>query len=63
MELSPGKIILILFIAFLLFGAKKLPEFGRATGHALREFKNATKGIMGDDEPNDKKDNTPTPHQ
>lgn len=55
MELSPGKIILILFIAFLLFGAKKLPEMGKAAGNALREFKNATNGLLNDEDSTQKK--------
>ncbi|MFC4619768.1 twin-arginine translocase TatA/TatE family subunit [Camelliibacillus cellulosilyticus] len=58
MELSAGKIILLLLVAFLLFGAKRLPEMGRAAGRALREFKNATNGLLNDDDPKPvKKDN------
>jgi sec-independent protein translocase protein TatA len=30
---------LILFIAFLLFGAKRLPELGRGIGQAITSFK------------------------
>ncbi len=33
------EIIFILLIALLLFGAKKLPEIGRALGQAYRELK------------------------
>ncbi|MGK7378810.1 twin-arginine translocase TatA/TatE family subunit [Planococcus sp. 1R117A] len=40
--------IIILVIALLLFGPAKLPQLGRAVGETLREFKNSTKGIMGD---------------
>lgn len=42
--------ILIIIVALLLFGPKKLPELGRGVGKAMREFKNATSGIMSDDE-------------
>ncbi len=45
----PG-LILILVVALLIFGPSKLPEIGKAAGNSLREFKNATKGMMGDDE-------------
>lgn len=45
-----GEILLILLIALLLFGPSKLPELGRAFGRTLREFKNATKGLVDDDE-------------
>jgi sec-independent protein translocase protein TatA len=48
--LGAGKIILIILIALLLFGPKKLPELGRAIGKTLREFKNGAKDIMSDEE-------------
>ncbi len=45
----PG-LILLLVLALVLFGPKKLPELGRAVGHTLKEFKNATRGLTKDDE-------------
>jgi len=48
----PG-LILILVIALIIFGPSKLPKIGRAFGRTLKEFKNATKDIM--DEDDDKK--------
>ncbi|MFB6468108.1 twin-arginine translocase TatA/TatE family subunit [Cytobacillus sp. Hz8] len=45
----PG-LILVLVIALVIFGPKKLPEIGRAIGQSLREFKSSTKGIIEDDE-------------
>jgi sec-independent protein translocase protein TatA len=41
----PG-LILILIIALIVFGPSKLPELGRAFGRTLREFKDATKGLV-----------------
>lgn len=55
MNLGFGEIFLILFVALLLFGPNKLPALGKAAGKTLREFKNATKGLMDDDEPTVKK--------
>lgn len=54
----PG-LILILVIALIVFGPSKLPEIGKAVGSSLKEFKNATKDIMSDDESgkNDKSSN------
>ncbi|WP_078409058.1 twin-arginine translocase TatA/TatE family subunit [Priestia abyssalis] len=55
MSLGFGEVAIILFVALLLFGPKKLPELGKAAGKTLREFKDATRGIMDDDKPVDKK--------
>jgi sec-independent protein translocase protein TatA len=34
-------IILILLIALMLFGGRRLPEIGRSLGTGMREFKNS----------------------
>jgi sec-independent protein translocase protein TatA len=44
-ELGPEKIILILLIILLLFGAKRLPELGRSLGKGIREFKGSLSGV------------------
>lgn len=46
---TPG-LILIVVLALIIFGPNKLPELGRAFGRTLREFKNATKDLMSDDD-------------
>ena len=43
-----GELVVIFLIIVVLFGAKRLPEIGRALGKALREFKKADKDITGD---------------
>ncbi|MGJ9381973.1 twin-arginine translocase TatA/TatE family subunit [Salipaludibacillus neizhouensis] len=49
-------LILILVIALIIFGPKKLPEIGKAIGQTLKEFKSSTKDLTNDDESsNDKK--------
>lgn len=53
--IGPGSFILIVVVALLIFGPKKLPELGRAAGNTLREFKNATKGLADDDSDNKRK--------
>lgn len=47
----PG-LILILILALIVFGPKKLPELGRAVGQTLREFKKSTKGLIDDETEN-----------
>ncbi len=47
-QLGTGEILLILLVALLLFGAKRLPEIGKSLGRGLREFKSATKGLADD---------------
>ena len=37
--LGPTELIIILGIALLLFGAKKLPEIGSSLGKAIKEFR------------------------
>lgn len=51
-----GSIILIVIVALLVFGPKKLPQLGRAAGDTLKEFKNATKGLAEDEDDKPKTD-------
>ncbi len=37
------EIIIILLIILILFGAKRLPEIGKAVGEAIKAFKKASK--------------------
>ena len=39
------EMMVIMAIALLVFGPKKLPEIGRSVGKALREFKKSTEEI------------------
>jgi sec-independent protein translocase protein TatA len=47
---SPTHIIIILLLALLLFGAKRLPEIGRSLGSGMREFKDSVTGHGSDEE-------------
>jgi len=51
--------IMIVILALIIFGPSKLPELGRAAGRTLREFKNATNGLMSDSEPAKKETSSP----
>ena len=43
-NLGPTEIILLLLLALLLFGARRLPEIGRSLGQGMREFKDSVSG-------------------
>jgi sec-independent protein translocase protein TatA len=42
--LQPMHLLVILGIALLIFGPKKLPELGKGLGESIRGFKEALKG-------------------
>jgi sec-independent protein translocase protein TatA len=44
--LNTPEIILLLVLALVLFGAKKLPELARGLGHGIKEFKKATRDVQ-----------------
>jgi len=46
--LQPTHLMLILGIALLIFGPKKLPELGQGLGKGIRGFRDALKGIDAD---------------
>lgn len=41
--LGPMELVIILGIAILLFGGKKIPEVAKGLGEGIRNFKNALK--------------------
>ncbi len=50
----PG-LILIILLALIVFGPKKLPEIGRAFGQTLREFKKSTRELTSEEFEDEKK--------
>lgn len=47
-NIGGSELLVVVFVIFLFFGPKRLPEFGRTFGKAMREFRNATQGIRRD---------------
>jgi sec-independent protein translocase protein TatA len=41
---QPMHLIVVLFIALMVFGPKKLPELGKGLGDGIRSFKDSIRG-------------------
>ena len=50
-DISPIQIVIVLVIALLVFGPKRLPELGRTIGRGMREFKSSVADFGADDAP------------
>jgi sec-independent protein translocase protein TatA len=50
------ELILVLAIALIVLGPKRLPEAGKALGKGLREFKDSVSGITANDDDDDDDD-------
>jgi len=52
MNLGPAELMIVLVIALVLFGGKKLPGLARSLGEAQREFRRGTEeGAAAPNEP------------
>ena len=60
MNLGIGQIALLIVLALVLFGPKRLPELGRSVGNAIREFKSAFNGVTSDDKKSEGSEMTKT---
>jgi sec-independent protein translocase protein TatA len=44
------ELLIVLVIALIVLGPKKLPEVGRSLGRGMREFKDSISGVTPDDD-------------
>ena len=58
-SIGPGELIIVLVIALIVLGPKKLPEVGRSVGKGMREFKDSLAGINLDDDDEDEDERKP----
>ena len=54
-NIGPTELIIVLVIALLVIGPKRLPEVGKSLGKGMREFKDSLSG----DRPDEDDDSTP----
>jgi sec-independent protein translocase protein TatA len=52
-NVGPLELIIVLAIALIVLGPKKLPEFGRSIGSGMREFKDSLTASTARDEDED----------
>jgi sec-independent protein translocase protein TatA len=52
-SIGPMELVIVLVIALIVLGPKRLPEAGRAVGKGLREFKDSLSGSSHDDDEDD----------
>jgi sec-independent protein translocase protein TatA len=57
-NIGPLEIIVVLIIALIVFGPKRLPELGRSLGRGIREFRGS---LGGNDD--DEDDRASSPHE
>jgi sec-independent protein translocase protein TatA len=50
-NVGPLELAIVLIIALVVFGPKRLPELGKSLGRGIREFKGSVSGESDDDEP------------
>jgi sec-independent protein translocase protein TatA len=43
--LGGGELMVVVIVALVLFGSRKIPEFARGLGQAVKEFKKASNDI------------------
>jgi sec-independent protein translocase protein TatA len=58
-QIGPMEIILVLAVALIVLGPKKLPEAGRSVGRGLREFRQTLSGAGRHEEEHGEEDDSP----
>jgi sec-independent protein translocase protein TatA len=49
-NVGPLELVIVLVIALVILGPKRLPEVGKSIGNGMREFKDAISGNSKDDD-------------
>ena len=54
-NIGPMELVVVLIIALVVLGPKKLPEVGRSLGKGMREFKDSLSNVASDEEHDESK--------
>jgi sec-independent protein translocase protein TatA len=54
-NIGPMELIVVLVIALVVLGPKRLPEAGKSLGRGIREFKDSISGDRHDDDQRDER--------
>jgi len=54
--IGPGELAIVLVLALIILGPKRLPEVGRSVGRGMREFKDGISGSTAPLEDDDDRD-------
>ena len=54
-SVGPMELVIVLIIALIILGPKRLPEAGKSLGRGMREFKNSIAGMTGNDDENEER--------
>lgn len=46
-NIGPTEILIVLIVALVIFGPKRIPELGRSVGNGIREFRGTVSGEQG----------------
>jgi sec-independent protein translocase protein TatA len=49
-NVGPMELVIVLAIALIVLGPRKLPEVGRSVGRGMREFRESLSGARPDDD-------------
>ena len=60
-QVGPLELVVVLAIALIVLGPKKLPEVGRSLGKGMREFKDSISGMTDHDDDVDEQTGLPAP--
>ena len=52
-NIGPMELVIVLVIALIVLGPKRLPEVGRSVGRGMREFKDSLSGANDRDDDDD----------